>query len=222
MKPARLFFALIAIAIITVPAWAQQCKSNKVPNAPNSRYTTLGNGSEVQDNVSKLIWQRCSMGQLWNGKTCLGAAIGYKWDVVYGAGSPKLTKTQVTTPEAVPQPTATSNTNAPEESDADNGDMAEPDDASPPAVADAPKPASRELGWRLPTLKELFTLVELACTSPSINTVMFPSTGTNFYWSSSTFSDDDNFAWGVDFNDGRASYDAKKSSSRVRLVRFSP
>lgn len=38
---------------------------------PNPRYEIKG--GEVYDNITKLTWQRCSVGLTWNGKECRGA-----------------------------------------------------------------------------------------------------------------------------------------------------
>ncbi len=40
-------------------------------NPPNPRYEI--NGGEVYDNITKLSWQRCSVGLTWKGKECSGA-----------------------------------------------------------------------------------------------------------------------------------------------------
>jgi hypothetical protein len=38
----------------------------------SGRYKILGGGAEVLDTQTKLIWQRCSLGQRWNGRICEG------------------------------------------------------------------------------------------------------------------------------------------------------
>ena len=38
--------------------------------------------------------------------------------------------------------------------------------------------------WRLPTLKEMATLKETACTNPAVNTQVFPSAKVEQYWAS--------------------------------------
>jgi uncharacterized caspase-like protein len=44
------------------------------------RYQILGDGSEVKDIQTGLIWQRCSVGQRWTGQTCEGGAGEFKFD----------------------------------------------------------------------------------------------------------------------------------------------
>lgn len=45
----------------------------------NSRYTVLVDDSQVQDTLTGLIWLRCSLGQTWNGSTCVGTPKTYSW-----------------------------------------------------------------------------------------------------------------------------------------------
>lgn len=56
--------------------------------------------------------------------------------------------------------------------------------------------------WRLPTIKELSTLVDESRTNPSIDTTFFPATRSAAYWSSTTFSEHPGFAWYVRFDNG--------------------
>lgn len=196
--------SLISLAVLVVSAtlsnWAhaQTCNPNTARTAPDSRYSAVNDGAEVKDSVTRLIWQRCSLGQRWNGKTCLGVAAAHSWTKAQeaanlaassvGAGAAALAKA--------------------------------PDAATSPISVSAPtSPNSLAPAWRLPTHKELYSLAEQACRNPAINTVWFPATRANFHWSASPFSDDANFAWGVDFIDGSGGYDSKDGAYSVRLVR---
>ncbi len=75
--------------------------------------------------------------------------------------------------------------------------------------------------WRLPTAKELQSIVKFSQVLPSIDVDYFPNTstvGTKLWWTGtrgSLFS----YAWFVDFGNGGASTDAVASKSKVRLVR---
>lgn len=55
------------------------CKNNFLPSNPNSAYLMHLNGT-VTDKRTRLNWKRCSEGQVWNGRTCLGEAKSYSWD----------------------------------------------------------------------------------------------------------------------------------------------
>jgi hypothetical protein len=39
-------------------------------------------------------------------------------------------------------------------------------------------------GWRVPNVKELISIAEYTCTSPSINLTVFPDTSSGYFWSS--------------------------------------
>jgi Protein of unknown function (DUF1566) len=195
---------LLAIFFVSGESQAQTCNPNTARTAPDTRYTAIDDGAQVKDIVTRLVWQRCSLGQRWNGKTCLGAAAAHSW-----------AKAQ----EVASGMAASVGEGAPRSADLPNAALAI---HSPASAAVTPALAASPSNWRLPTHKELHTLVEKACRNAAINTVWFPATHANFHWSASPLSDDDSFAWGVDFSDGSGGYDAKVGAYSVRLVRFSP
>ncbi len=73
--------------------------------------------------------------------------------------------------------------------------------------------------WRLPTLKELATLVDYSRFDPSIDYGVFPSTVSAGYWSSTTIESSTSSAWLVDFYGGNDDNDGTLSSYYVRAVR---
>ncbi len=73
--------------------------------------------------------------------------------------------------------------------------------------------------WRLPNVRELKSLAETACYSPAINSSLFPSTVSNWYWTSSPYAADAYDAWFVHFEVGYESANVKNSNHYVRLVR---
>lgn len=70
--------ALVVLTSINM-AYAQTCNTNIQTNTPNHRYEILNGGKEVKDKLTGLTWQRCNLGQIWNGNTCTGQAIEYDW-----------------------------------------------------------------------------------------------------------------------------------------------
>lgn len=74
-------FTTLAILLASSSIHAQTCKSNIVRTTPDSRYQVVvgSGGSEVLDTQTKLIWQRCSIGQTWSGATCTGTASTHIW-----------------------------------------------------------------------------------------------------------------------------------------------
>lgn len=74
--------------------------------------------------------------------------------------------------------------------------------------------------WRVPNSKELASILELKCWDPAINISVFPSTPSEFYWSSSPLpSVNYEYARGISFFSGYNDNDFKYLNFHVRLVR---
>jgi hypothetical protein len=65
--------------------------------------------------------------------------------------------------------------------------------------------------WRLPSKKELITIVDYSIPypGPTINMTYFPNTKSSYYWSSTTGAGDPGGAWGVGFGNGYVDDDGK-------------
>jgi len=75
--------------------------------------------------------------------------------------------------------------------------------------------------WRLPTYKELSSLVEERCYDPAINVALFPSSPPAGFWSSTADANRMGYAWVVGFGYGDAFYGSESGPYFVRLVRDS-
>lgn len=73
--------------------------------------------------------------------------------------------------------------------------------------------------WRVPTISELNSIVDLKKSSPAINKSLFPNPPASSFWSTSTYAGDKTSAWFVYFSDGYDGANYKYSSFAVRLVR---
>jgi hypothetical protein len=73
--------------------------------------------------------------------------------------------------------------------------------------------------WRVPSVKELLTIVDESRSNPAIDTTVFPATPNGWLWTSSGSASSPGDAWYVDFYHGTTYRDGKASSSRVRCVR---
>lgn len=63
-----LYFCLLSLAAMPAFAGEQQCDG---PSArPASDFMPLGDGSQLLDKRSKLVWMRCIEDQTWTGTTC--------------------------------------------------------------------------------------------------------------------------------------------------------
>jgi hypothetical protein len=70
--------------------------------------------------------------------------------------------------------------------------------------------SARYSDWRLPTIKELSSIVHFTAFSPAIDTNYFPNASASFYWSSTSYARGVE-AWGVDFSFGGKGYGKNKS-----------
>jgi len=72
--------------------------------------------------------------------------------------------------------------------------------------------------WRLPSVRELATLVDEAQVAPAINRTMFPSTqygahSNNWYWAAHAERDSTTAWWGLNFDDGFTGFNAGVSGT---------
>lgn len=82
-----------------------------------------------------------------------------------------------------------------------------PDTTRRSATAAADYCANLEVGvtWRVPSIRELMTLVDVgATTAPVIDASAFPGTGAQAYWTATTYGDPNmqGAKWAVDFSTG--------------------
>lgn len=79
MKTLNMTIVALLIGTITNSSVAQTCIPDAEPVTPSSRF--ILQGSEVIDQRTGLIWQRCSVGQSWNAATqsCDGEPLSRNW-----------------------------------------------------------------------------------------------------------------------------------------------
>jgi hypothetical protein len=70
--PVRLLgpIRVAALALLALAATAGQAQS---------RYTVSADGNEVTDTTTQLVWKRCAEGLRWDGKTCTGKLMKFKY-----------------------------------------------------------------------------------------------------------------------------------------------
>jgi hypothetical protein len=73
--------------------------------------------------------------------------------------------------------------------------------------------------WRVPSIRELESLVETGCSGPAINAALFPNVYSGEHWSSSPASGNPQSAWTVNFGSGYSGVSYRYSYGALRLVR---
>ena len=85
-------------------------------------------------------------------------------------------------------------------------------------ISDPNASGAKHVDWRLPSKKELMSIVDYGSFSPSIGT-FFPNTEASIYWSSTTYASNSSWAWFVSFYGGVNYANDKSNSYFVRCVR---
>ncbi|MCK5916066.1 MAG: DUF1566 domain-containing protein, partial [Deltaproteobacteria bacterium] len=73
--------------------------------------------------------------------------------------------------------------------------------------------------WRLPSIKELDTLVDNGRIDPSVTEGIFNYTASSDYWSSTSSTRDNALAWVTDYGNGRSRHYVKNANHYVRCVK---
>ncbi len=79
--------------------------------------------------------------------------------------------------------------------------------------------AATGIAWRLPSVKELETILDIRRSNPAIDPTAFPATPADYFWSSAPDVGQASFEWGVNFGYRDVSYGYRDISLYVRLVR---
>ncbi len=81
--PTFMLFGLLLIFAKIAPHSSPETTQPLPTLAEGESYRYVGTDQDiVEDTRTQLQWQRCSLGQTWNGATCTGKAVSYKWDEV--------------------------------------------------------------------------------------------------------------------------------------------
>jgi c(7)-type cytochrome triheme protein len=77
-------------------------------------------------------------------------------------------------------------------------------------------------GWRLPTVQELRTLIDRRCNDPSTNLEVFPRAPAWPFWTATSYRDNLDYAWQIDFRNGEVNSHLKATTSyHIRMVKGS-
>ncbi len=72
--------AMLALYAADVPALCRQGNENPwiTPTAPSNQFDARDDGTLIHK-PSRLVWQRCALGQSWNGSGCDGTSMLLSW-----------------------------------------------------------------------------------------------------------------------------------------------
>lgn len=103
--------------------------------------------------------------------------------------------------------------------ESDAGDWTSHAAVAYPAATNAANRCGYSSGWRVPTRRELLSILNNAEQNPAIDSLHFPNTPGGPYWSANPHPLAPNFHWGVDFYDGSVFILPQNGVAFVRLVR---
>lgn len=76
----KIYTVLLLLAMTHVAYAESNCNTQSIlANHTQGQFTAIGDGAEIHDKATNLIWQRCSLGQTWNGTTCTGEPSSHNW-----------------------------------------------------------------------------------------------------------------------------------------------
>lgn len=78
------------------------------------------------------------------------------------------------------------------------------------------------VAWRLPNIKELYSIVSMDVITPAIETAAFPATPASWFRTSTPYVSIAGYAWSINFSNGMASLYSNATNINVRLVRSAP
>lgn len=77
----RAFSVALCGSLVCISLAQAACIPNEPLTRPDSRYQAANApGSEVKDLDTGLVWQRCVLGQAWDGNSCTGEPIAQDWN----------------------------------------------------------------------------------------------------------------------------------------------
>ena len=84
----RASMAAVCGSLLLANAALAACIPNEPLTRPDSRYQAVdAKGTEVKDLDTGLVWQRCVLGQQWDGKSCTGDAVAQDWNAAVKAAN---------------------------------------------------------------------------------------------------------------------------------------
>lgn len=78
----RFSLSVLSASLVCIGLTQAACIPNEPLTRPDSRYEAVDDkGAQVKDLETGLVWQRCVMGQKWDGKACTGDPVAQDWNL---------------------------------------------------------------------------------------------------------------------------------------------
>ena len=183
--------ALIIVSLLLIFYWERNDERGELA-------ATAEKNGVWRDEQTKIVWMRCSIGQVWTGKTCAGKAAVYTWE----DAQKQLLKLNA------------------------GGGYAGYTDWSLPSIEELMTLVRCDKGFVrktfIPTQTGAVKTVDSECrihsTLPAINKQNFPENPLGAFWSA-TLGKNPQDAWQVAFDDGYLRPNSKKTEYHIRLSR---
>ncbi len=168
------------------------CGSALAMGSGLSAFVVSGDGQEVTDARTGLVWRRCAEGARWDGNNCSGVPGTYNYNDALARAS-----------RAIGYDDPAPNASLP----------------STEKSAAGSKPPANSSGWRLPTVYELSSITDRSRSNPTIDGAAFPGTPASWHWSATFDATNPSYVWIISFYNGYASNIGPYNKGYVRLVR---
>lgn len=174
-----------------------------------------------KDSTTGLIWDRCSLGQVWDGKACIGEAKQYLWSDAVDAAKHHVKggNTDWRLPK-IEELATIRRCNIGWESAYETRVYSL---LTPDGLKDFEQKIYKN-GMAFTTLMvPNGKRIPKKCTSnssrPTLETLIFPNTPDAWAWSVTPYASDHRLAWGVGFDEGHSNFKHKDGGGHVRAVR---
>ncbi len=167
----------------------------------NSRYQIMGSdGGIVKDNQTGLMWMRCSVGQTWNGTTCVGELKRMDWNsaMSYKTTYAGYSDWRLPTKKELESLVYCSDGNYGRPGNEEQPYYVERGYIICATNKDKPQPVTK---------------------SPTIDVNYFPNNTPNWFWSSSPDASLRTYSWSVSFSSGYSDNQNKNKDYYIQLVR---
>lgn len=80
MRTAFVGASVLLVFVASDVSLGNVCRTENIPPVtPGVRFVVSASNKEVKDTLTRLAWQRCPLGMMWDAGKCIGVAKTYTW-----------------------------------------------------------------------------------------------------------------------------------------------